>query len=134
MAPTRSDVPRREEIAQSLIELLAISRVAMPEYLYEIDPRVHRARHILAWLEQPSGSRPPSIPRAAPVQMVDVAPAQHPGPPPTDTPWDITLGLDAFMASPEAPDSRSDAIILALRDWLTANGYLPLPPSDDQQN
>ena len=122
------------EVIKSLIELLAIAKVAMPDFLYDIDPRVQNALRLLAALNTASPSRPPSVARKRPEEMVDLTPAPHPGQPSAPPPWDITRGLDAFMASPEAPDTRTDAVVLILREWLTANGYLELPPADDQQH
>ena len=114
------------EVIRSLIELLAIAKVAMPDFLYDIDPRVQNALRLLAVLEHASPSRPPSVARERPEEMVDLIPAPHPGRPTAPTPWDITEGLDAFMESPEAPGTRTDAVVLILREWLTANGYLEL--------
>jgi hypothetical protein len=122
------------EVIGSLIELLAIAEVAMPDFLYDIDPRVQRALRLLAVLERASPSRPPSVARERPVEMVDLTPAPHPGQPTAPTPWDITEGLDAFMESPEAPATRTEAVVLILREWLTANGYLELPPAEEQQH
>lgn len=130
--------PDKDEVARSLTELLAIAKVAMPDFLYGVDPRVHRALQLLARLGDQSASRPPSVPRMPPMEMLDLAPsptladvAAMPG---AESPWDITVGLDAFMDSPEAPSTRAEAVALILLDWLTSNGYLPLPPSDEQQH
>lgn len=119
-------------MVQSLTELLAIAKVAMPDFLYDIDPRVRRALQLLARLGNQSASRPPSVPRMPPMEMLDLAPsptlsdvAAMPG---AESPWDIAVGLDAFMDSPEAPSTRAEAVVLILLDWLTSNGYLPLPP------
>lgn len=122
------------DVILSLMELLAIAKVAMPDYLYEIDPRVHKARRLLERLEQSSVSRPPTIRREPPIEMVDLTPADHPGPPPRPTPWDITAGLDAFMATPEAPATRSEAVVLILREWFAAHGYIETAPDQEEQH
>lgn len=120
-----------DQLTRSLLELLAIAKVAMPDFLYDIDPRVQRALQLLARLGDQSTGRPPSIPLAPREEMLDLAAA------PTlqtlermqgaEPPWDITAGLDAFMASPEAPATRSEAVVIIMREWLTAAGYLDLP-------
>lgn len=119
-----------DQVMRSLLELLAIAKVAMPDFLYDMDPRVQRALQLLARLSDRS-DRPPSIRLATREEMLDLAPV------PTletverirgaEPPWDITAGLDAFMASPEAPATRSEAVVMILREWLTAAGYLDLP-------
>lgn len=113
---------------------MAIAKVAMPDFLYDIDPRIQGALRLLSVLEHPSHSRPPSVTRVPPIEMVDLTPAPYPGQPSAPPPWNITNGLDAFMQSPEAPDTRTEAVVLILREWLTANGYLQLPPTEDQEN
>lgn len=127
-----------EAAAQSLAELLAIARVSMPDFLYKIDPRVHRARQLLARLAQVSGHRPPSIIPTSEELMVDLAPpptfAEVEHMPSVEPPWDITAGLDAFMASDLAPESRMEAMVLILREWLTTHGYIALPPADEERH
>ena len=108
-----------DQVAQSLLELLAIAKVAMPDFLYDIDPRVQRALQLLARLGDRSMGRPPTIALAPREEMLDLAPT------PTlealerlqgaEPPWDITAGLDTFMASPEAPTTRSEAVVTILR-------------------
>jgi hypothetical protein len=125
---------RNQDVIKALIELLAIAKVAMPDFLYDIDPRVQAALRLLAEIEYPSHSRPPNLRREPPMEMVDITPPPHPGPTTPPTPWDISEGLDAFMASPEAPRSRSEAVVLILREWLTAAGYLKPSPATEQQH
>lgn len=48
----------QDEVVRSLIELLAIAKVAMPDFLFAIDPRVRRARQLVATRGQVSASRP----------------------------------------------------------------------------
>lgn len=127
----------QDEVVRSLTELLAIAKVAMPDFLFAIDPRVHRARQLIATKGQVSGGRPPSVLAMPRMEMVDLSP------PPTMAdvdrmsaaePWDITAGLDAFMASDLAPTTRTEAVVLILRDWLTGHGYLELTPDDEQRH
>lgn len=125
---------RNQDVIKALIELLAIAKVAMPDFLYDIDPRVQAALRLLAEIEHPSHSRPPDLRREPPIEMVDITPPPHPGPAAPPTPWDISEGLDAFMGSPEAPLTRSGAVVLILREWLTANGHLQPPPATEQQH
>jgi len=120
-----------DEVVRSLTELLDLVKLAMPDYLYAIDPRVYRARQLIASRSQVSPSRPPSIVALPVIEMVDLSPTpeiaavdNRPG---ETTPWDITLGLDAFMASDLAPPNRTEAVILILRDWLVGHGFLELP-------
>lgn len=41
-------------------------------------------------------------------------------------PQDLSKGIDAFIAAqPDPKPSRPEAIRLALRDWLSGQGYLP---------
>jgi hypothetical protein len=125
---------RNQDVIKALVELLAIAKVAMPDFLYDIDPRVQSALRLLTEIEHPSHSRPPDLRREPPIEMVDITPPPHPGPAAPPTPWDISEGLDAFMASPEAPLTRSEAVVLILREWLTANGHLQPPPATEQQH
>lgn len=125
---------RDQDVIRALIELLAIAKVAMPDFLYDIDPRVQAALRLLSDFEQISISRPPNLRRERLMEMVDLTPPPHPGPAAPPPPWDISEGLDAFMASAEAPLSRSEAVVLILREWLTANGYLQTPPATEQQH
>ena len=125
----------QDEVAQSLTELLALAKVAMPDFLFEIDPRVHRARQLIATRTQVASGRPPPILATPPMEMVDLVP------PPTmadvermqgsEPPWDITAGLDAFMASDLAPETHTEAVVLILRDWLIGHGYIDQPPEQD---
>lgn len=125
-------------MVRSLTELLAVAKMAMPDFIFETDPRVYRARQLLAEFAQVSGTRPPSIVREPKPAMVDL------GPPPTiaevermpgaEPPWDITAGLDAFMASDLAPEIRTEAVVLILRDWLTGHGYMDLLPDDEDRH
>jgi hypothetical protein len=93
-----------DQITRSLLELLAIAKVAMPDFLYDMDPRVQRALQLLARLCDRS-DRPPSIPLAPREEMLDLAPEPNLGAlerlQGAEPPWDITAGLDAFMASPK---------------------------------
>lgn len=125
-----------DAVVRSLTEMLALVKLAMPEYLFEIDPRVHRARQLIATLSEVSDGRPPSI-LPEPREMVDLAPVptiedvdRMPG---ATSPWDITAALDAFMAEPDAPATRTEAAIAILRDWFMAHGYLASePPEEDR--
>lgn len=127
-----------DDVVRSLTELLALAKVAMPDFLFEIDPRVHRARQLIATRTQVASSRPPSILATPPMEMVDLVP------PPTmadvdrmqgaEPPWDITAGLDAFMASDFAPETRTEAVMLVLRDWLIGHGYLAAPPESEEEH
>ena len=127
----------KDGVVQSLTELLAIAKVAMPDFLYDIDPRVHRALQLLTRLGDQSG-RPPSIPSMPPMEMVDLAPsptlAEVAAMPGAEAPWDITLGLDAFMADPEAPTTRAEAVVLILRDWLVAHRYLDAQATEEDRH
>jgi hypothetical protein len=48
---------------------------------------------------------------------------------------DLLAGLDRFISHRDEPPrgrmSGNDAINVILRDWLTAQGYLDLPPDQD---
>lgn len=128
----------QDEVARSLTELLAIAKVAMPDFLFAIDPRVHRARQLIATREQLSAGRPPSVVPMPLMEMVDLSPS------PTmadvdamsgaEPPWDITAGLDAFMASDLAPPTRTEAVVLILRDWLIGHGYIERVPVDEDRH
>ncbi len=121
----------QDEVVRSLVELLALVKAGMPDYLFAIDPCVQRARQLIATRSQVSSSRPPSI-VALPSTMVDQ------GPPPTiedvermpgaEAPWDIAAGLDAFMLSGRAPPTRAEAVSVIMRDWLVGHGYIEPPP------
>lgn len=95
------------EVVRSLTELLILAKVAMPNDLFAVDPRIVRARQLVAKLAQAS----PAL---------------------NAPPWDITAGLDAFMASGLAPESRTDATILILRDWLVGHGYIEPAPEPEE--
>ena len=70
---------RNQDVIKALIELLAIAKVAMPDFLYDIDPRVQAALRLLAEIEHPSHSRPPDLRREPPIEMVDITPPPSPG-------------------------------------------------------
>lgn len=125
---------RDQDVIEALVGLLAIAKAAMPGFLYDIDPRVQAALHLLNEIENPSLSRPPDLQREPPMEMVDITPPPHPGPAAPPTPWDISDSLDVFMASPEAPRTRSEAVVLILREWLTAKGYLRISPATERQH
>jgi len=123
---------------QALTDMLAVAKLWMPDLMFEIDPRVHAARQLAATLSQVSGSRPPSIVAdLSDMPMIDLSPSatledvermSSVEPPP----WDITAGLDAFMASDLAPETRTEGVIFILRDWLVGHGYLaPQPEPED---
>lgn len=98
------DESERAAVAQALEGLLMIAKVAMPAYLYDQDIRVVSA-----------------------TKMLDQIKCSTMVPTPT---WEVTRGIDRFMASTGAPRTRSEAVILMVRGWLTANGYLELPPEE----
>lgn len=99
------DESEHAAVAQVLEGLLTIAKVAMPAYLYDQDIRVVSAR-----------------------RMLDQISCSAIVPTPT---WDVTRGIDRFMASSGAPGTRSGAVLLMVREWLTVNGYLEFP-ADDQ--
>lgn len=47
----------KAEVARSLSELLTIAKVAMPDELYAVDPRIIRAQQLLATLDRELSSR-----------------------------------------------------------------------------
>ena len=122
------------EMAKTLSDLLAVVKVAMPPELFAADPRVLKARQLLATLTQISQHRPPSIARVATTEEVlDLAFSDTPldalkAEP--DAKWDITRGIDQFMVSGFAPLDRREAVEQIIREWLTANGYMELQPED----
>lgn len=128
----------QDDVVRSLTELLAIAKVAMPDFLFAIDPRVHRARQLVASRAQVPGGRPPSVLAMPRMEMVDLSP------PPAmadvdrmsaaEPPWDITAGLDAFIASDLAPPTRTEAVILILRDWLIGHRFIEPVPDGEQQH
>jgi hypothetical protein len=48
-----------------------------------------------------------------------------------DVPLDIARALDAWRSTQPTEVSRSDGILIALRDWLTVIGLLPQPGSSE---
>jgi hypothetical protein len=128
-----------QELTAILKDLLTIAQIAMPEYLFAIDPRVQKAKAGLDGLRKDSGRVPsiggrqetmPHIGSADPAdplaEQIFAALNQTPLPH-----WDITEALDGFMASEEAPATRQSAVELILREWLTSNGYMPLMPAKE---
>ena len=63
-----------------------------------------------------------------PPTTADVERMRGPEPPP----WDITADIDAFMASDLALDSRTEAVIFMLRDWLIGHGYIDPTPEPEE--
>ena len=63
-----------DEVVRSLTELLALAKVAMPAYLFAIDPRVQRACQVIATRLQVSGNRTPSILATRLAEMLDLEP------------------------------------------------------------
>ncbi|MGN6486299.1 MAG: hypothetical protein ACTHLT_00580 [Devosia sp.] len=132
---------QEKSAAQALTDMLAVAKLWMPELMFEIDPRVHAARQLVATVNEVSGSRAPSIVR----DLADDLPAIDLAPPATleqvdqmsgaePPPWDITAGLDAFMASDLATPTRTEAVIYILRDWLIGHGYLAATPDPEEAN
>ncbi len=62
-----------------------------------------------------------------PPTMADVQ-IRGPEPPP----WDITAGLDAFLGSELAPETRTEAVVLMVRDWLIGHGYPEAPTAPEE--
>jgi len=119
----------RQEIASVVRDLLTIAKVAMPDDLDALDPRIGRALDTLSMLTSDD------IGSLGPTEDVATAMLADPDGPEalgvlaaldeaTLPASDITSGLDAFMASGEAPASPSAAITGILRDWLGSRGYL----------
>lgn len=122
-----------EKIATVLADLLKVVKVAMPADLFAVDPRVIKARQLLAELRQVSEHRPPAVIRSSSDALLDLAFSETPldllkAQP--DAQWDITLGIDRFIVSGFAPADRREAVEQIIREWLTANGYLELGPED----
>jgi len=121
-----------DEIATVLNDLLKVVKVAMPADLFSVDPRVLKARQLLAMLRQVSDHRPPGLIGSStdsllvafadtPLDLLSAQPEAR---------WDITPGIDRFMASGLAPSDRREAVEQIIREWLTANGYLELAPEE----
>ena len=124
---------RDGDFGRVLGDLLKVVKVAMPPELFSVDPRIVRARKLLAELSEISRSRPPSTIKSSAGELLDLAFSDVPLDLLTAEPkpqWDITLGLDRFMASGSAPVDRREAVELIVREWLIANGYLELPPEE----
>lgn len=133
--------PTNYDLAKVILDLLTIAKLAMPGHLYNQDVRVHAGQQMLAAL-RPSRQRPPSVPWVdePPVPFLGEADASDPAAReiiaaldamPTGD-WDVAAALDAFLAEPDAPATRLDAIALILRDWLVGHGYLePLAAPED---
>lgn len=122
-----------EEMAAVLADLLKVVKVAMPADLFLVDPRVLRARELLAILRQVSKDRPPDVVASTSNNLLDLAFTDTSLELLTAEPearWDITLGIDQFMVSGLAPPDRQEAVEQIIREWLTANGFLDLPPED----
>lgn len=124
---------RNGDFARVLGDLLKVVKVAMPPELFAVDPRIIRARKLLAELSEISSGRPPSTIRSSAGELVELAFSDVPLDLLTAEPepqWDITLGIDRFMASGLAPVDRREAVEQIIREWLSANGYLQLPPEE----
>jgi len=122
-----------EEMATVLAALIAVVKVAMPADLFLVDPRVIKARQLLATLREVSAHRPPAVIGSSADNLLDLALSDTPLDMLTAEPeaaWDITLGIDRFMVSGFAPADRREAVEQVIREWLTANGYLELGPED----
>lgn len=106
-------------IVSALRDLLRIAKVAMPDNLYAIDPRIQKATELLANLE-----RVEALDQSTPLQMaaLDSLPSGD---------WDVSAALDNFMLETDAPATRPQAINLILRDWLVGHGYLEPTPDRD---
>ena len=103
----------------------------MPPDLFTVDPRILRARQLLAILTQVSESRPPSVIKSTADELLELEFSETPLDLLVTEPgakWDITLGIDRLMASGVAPAERTVAVEQIIREWLTANGYLELEP------
>ena len=122
-----------KELGAVLADLLKVVKVAMPADLFVVDPRVRKARQLLAELTQVSENRPPAVISSSDADLVDLALSDTSLDLLTAEPeatWDITLGIDRFMVSGYAPANRQAAVEQIIREWLTANGYMELQPEE----
>lgn len=127
------------ETAHILRDLLRIAKLAMPPKLFAEDPRVIRAMALLKLLETGhSPSRPPNasgpspgfdIAALATRRAVDQSAAGVSFV--LDLPWELVNALSLAQMD-KVPLEPSDAINVLVREWLTANGYLPLAPSPEE--
>lgn len=62
----------KAEVIRSLAELLTLAKVAMPDDLYAIDPRIARANGLLAKLQAGGAVRVPKIERREPDQLDEI--------------------------------------------------------------
>jgi hypothetical protein len=59
----------RAEVVRTLTELLTIAKVAMPDEVYAIDPRIARANALLANLQAGGALRVPKVEKRIPDEL-----------------------------------------------------------------
>ena len=124
----------KAETAKVIRDLLRIAKVAMPGNLNDEDPRVRIARATLMELESSSSpARPPSttsrtpgldVSRLPPNVAVEISATGMSFV--FELPWDLVDGLHDAQAAFSRLDTP-ETVVFALRDWLTAHGYLAAP-------
>ena len=128
------------ELARVLRDLLVIAKVAMPPKLFGEDVRVTRAVSLIKTLETGGTSaRPPNAVGRPPKLDVSVLASKRAVAENgrgisfvTELPWDLVEGLVA--AAEDLPLDPEEATAFIVREWLTANGYLPLVPAREDTN
>jgi len=112
------DQPNSEAVA-IIRSLLTIAKVAMPGLLFDIDPRVRRAKAYLGKAPEAAAVRveldasPEVISEI--IRRLDAA---------AEPAKDITLALDRYLADAPHHPTRSTALMEILRDWFRQRGYL----------
>lgn len=124
----------KAETAKIIRGLLRIAKVAMPGNLYDQDPRVLIARAALNELEDSAfPARPPSTTSRMPaLDVSELTPNVAVEMSATgmsfvlNLPWDLIEALHDAQAAFSRLDTP-ETVVFALRDWLTAHGYLEAP-------
>ena len=134
--------PTNYDLAVVIRDLLAIAKVAMPDYLFEIDPRVRAGQNLLNDLNG-TQHRPPSVLKPSSEPAMPYVGEADPDDPLTARiraaldaqpapDMEVAAALDAFLAGPDAPATRPAAIEHILRDWLIGHGYIQHRAAGDQ--
>ena len=128
------------ELASVLRDLLVIAKVAMPPKLFSEDVRVTRALSLIKTLETgETSARPPNAVGRPPKLDISVLGSKRAVAESgrgisyvTELPWNLVEGL--IDAAEDLPLDPAEATAFIVREWLTANGHLPLVPAREDTN
>jgi hypothetical protein len=122
----------REGLKKLIGDLLDIAKVAMPPKLFAQDPRVKKAKaYLVALGEPPEQARVPNTgPDPLEEILGEILDLRAVTGSKMVLEWDLVDGILAARSQGLSAND-SEALNFIVREWLTANGYLPLAPEHE---